>query len=580
MPHLNGHAQFQFSLFTISMNELLKRFTCFWGLFFWITALVFLCPDAGAVTVSDHHIGSRITADPTAIEGERIFFIRKRNVGGLLLGDIYSMKPDGSDVQRFSNLSDNYFVTELPQISRDGRSLAFISNFESWKSAFYTDAFIVDLRTGLFRRVTGYELKTAAGNFGTVTVQVEDPKGWAISPSAIRISHKGCSNFVSGNAAVLTVPANENIWVKAELAKAKGDLKVVNVQTGGNVELKLNLEAGSLSAEHVFPSNDGSLLAVSTNNENINFPFYTIALWNTHEYEMFAEVTGQRLGGDTWPAYSPDGSMLAFCTGQHTLNSLAVVPTANPETNPTILAHGSGFGIQAFCAQPAWSPDGSEIVFVYTAVVTSFLGTEIQSNLYKVAIDGGDPVQMTSYSGNEVVSRPSFSPDGNSIAFSLLKSYGDIFLLSDLINQTYDSDIYAIPSEEEALRKGRATPVALTSDGNSLDPSWGIVSSGVGISIPQIPVESFRLFQNYPNPFANATSIEYEVQELTHIKITVYDMLGRPVSVLVDRTEAAGHYRKSWDGKDFSGKPVPAGSYIYKTEADGHSVTRKMILKR
>jgi Tol biopolymer transport system component len=55
------------------------------------------------------------------------------------------------------------------------------------------------------------------------------------------------------------------------------------------------------------------------------------------------------------------------------------------------------------------------------------MGTEIQSNLYKVSMDGGDPVPVTSFSGNVVVSKPSFSPDGNSIAFSLLKSSGEIF---------------------------------------------------------------------------------------------------------------------------------------------------------
>ena len=558
----------------------MKQVTFLRGLSFYITTLIFLCPNLEATTAFNPSPGSKTASDLTVIEGERIFFIRKRNVEGLLLGDIYSMKPDGSDVQQLTNFSDNFFVTEQPQISGDGRSLAFISNYESWKSAFYTDAFIVDLKNGFFKRVTGYEQKTPVVDFGTVNVTVEDPQNWAISPSAIRISYKGCSNFITGNSAVLTVPANEDIWVKAELAKAKGDLKVVRVQTGGNVELKLNLEAGSLSAEHVFPSNDGSLLAVATNNENVTFPFFTIAIWGTNETEMLAEVAGQRLGGDTYPAISPDGSMLAFCTGQHTLNSLAIVPTDNLNATPTVLAQGSGFGIQAFCAQPTWSPDGSEIVFVYTVLATSYMGTEIQSNLYKVSINGGDPVQVTSFSGSEVVSKPSFSPDGNSIAFSLLKSSGDIFLLSDLINNRYTSDIYAIPSNQKSLSKGAATPVALTNDGNSIDPSWGFVNTGVGVSEHRMPVESFQLFQNYPNPFNSATNIEYEIQKLTDVTIAVYDLLGRLVTVLIDETQAAGHYKTSWYGKDFYGNLVPGGIYIYKITADGLSSSRRMVLKR
>ncbi len=113
----------------------MKQITYSWGLFIFITTFILITSNLGAIVT----------------EGERIFFIRKRNVSGLWLGDIYSMKPDGSDVQRITNFSDKFFVTELPQISRDGQSLAFISNYESWKSAFYADAFMIDLQTGKFR---------------------------------------------------------------------------------------------------------------------------------------------------------------------------------------------------------------------------------------------------------------------------------------------------------------------------------------------------------------------------------------------------------------------------------------------
>ena len=69
------------------------------------------------------------------------------------------MKPDGTDVEQFSYFSNQYFVTEMPKLSKDGRMLTFISNFESWKSSFYTDAFVVDLATGIFKRISGFERK-------------------------------------------------------------------------------------------------------------------------------------------------------------------------------------------------------------------------------------------------------------------------------------------------------------------------------------------------------------------------------------------------------------------------------------
>jgi hypothetical protein len=295
---------------------------------------------------------------------------------------------------------------------------------------------------------------------------------------------------------------------------------------------------------------------------------------------MLAEVAGQRLGGDTHPAISPDGSMLAFCTGQHTLNSLAVIPMDKLEATPEILVQGSSFGVQAFCAQPTWSPDGSELAFVYTTLVTSLRGTEIQSNLYTVSTDGGDPIQISSFSGNEIVSRPSFSPDGTSLAFSLLKSSGEVFLLSDIINFTYTSDIYAISTKKSTVAKGKSAPVALTSDGKSIDPSWGLVKNTVGLPEWQESGSLFALYQNYPNPFNSTTHLDYRLEEPTHVRIEVYDMLGRLVCVLADQRKAEGRHQLSWSGQDMFGRLVPEGMYVCTMKVPGLSFSRRMVLQR
>ena len=181
------------------------------------------------------------------------------------------MNPSGGDVQKLTNFSDGYYVTELPELSRDGRKLTFISNYEGWKSAFYTDVFMIDLPTASVKRITGFEKTSPITS--RATVNVTDSLNWAVSPSAIRISYSGCTNFIASNSATLTVPANEDIWIKAELAREKGDLKVIKVPAGGNMNVQMDLKAGSISAESCDLSMNNNQLVVSTNSENYNFPF-------------------------------------------------------------------------------------------------------------------------------------------------------------------------------------------------------------------------------------------------------------------------------------------------------------------
>jgi hypothetical protein len=84
---------------------------------------------------------------------------------------------------------------------------------------------------------------------------------------------------------------------------------------------------------------------------------------------------------------------------------------------------------------------------------------------------------------------------------------------------------------------------------------------------------AFTLFQNYPNPFNPTTKIRYQIPELSKVKLTVYDVLGREVTTLVNEEKPAGVYEVEFDGAN-----LPSGVYFYRIEAEKYSETKKFIL--
>ena len=86
-------------------------------------------------------------------------------------------------------------------------------------------------------------------------------------------------------------------------------------------------------------------------------------------------------------------------------------------------------------------------------------------------------------------------------------------------------------------------------------------------------MSDFKLRQNYPNPFNPRTDITYIIPEQTHVKLTVFDLLGRVVTDLVDEEKPAGEYNVEWDASGLS-----SGIYFYRLRSDDFVKTKKMVL--
>jgi photosystem II stability/assembly factor-like uncharacterized protein len=87
-----------------------------------------------------------------------------------------------------------------------------------------------------------------------------------------------------------------------------------------------------------------------------------------------------------------------------------------------------------------------------------------------------------------------------------------------------------------------------------------------------VPSET-KLQQNYPNPFNPQTKIRFSIMSTQHTTLTVYDILGRRVAVLVDEKKAPGRYEVAFDGARLA-----SGMYIYRLTAGPYVETRKMLL--
>jgi hypothetical protein len=89
-----------------------------------------------------------------------------------------------------------------------------------------------------------------------------------------------------------------------------------------------------------------------------------------------------------------------------------------------------------------------------------------------------------------------------------------------------------------------------------------------------VPVE-YGLDQNYPNPFNPATKIGFRIAEAGPVKLQVFDLLGREVSVLVNEQKDAGSYEVTFDASG-----LPSGMYVYKLTAGSYVDARKLLLVR
>lgn len=104
--------------------------------------------------------------------------------------------------------------------------------------------------------------------------------------------------------------------------------------------------------------------------------------------------------------------------------------------------------------------------------------------------------------------------------------------------------------------------------GVDISPATGTGNPGI-VNTPK----EYKLCQNYPNPFNPFTRIGYEIPKNSFVKLSVFDALGREVSVLVNGFVNAGLHEA-----EFNAENISSGVYFYRLETGSFTSTKQMVI--
>jgi len=137
--------------------------------------------------------------------------------------------------------------------------------------------------------------------------------------------------------------------------------------------------------------------------------------------------------------------------------------------------------------------------------------------------------------------------------------------LGNYPNTIWDSDSFTF----EKLSTGDGELVKdWENTGESFEAWFAVLDEAL---VPEV----YTLAQNYPNPFNPLTTMSFGLPQAGQVKLTVYDLLGRQVALLVNGHRDAGLHEVTWDAGSLA-----SGVYLYRIEAGDFTSVKKMVLMK
>jgi flagellar hook capping protein FlgD len=264
---------------------------------------------------------------------------------------------------------------------------------------------------------------------------------------------------------------------------------------------------------------------------------------------------------------------------QGVANGVAVCSAANTQLRPQIVSDLAGGAVIAWGDLRSGTSSDIYAQRINAAIAPQWLPA--------------DGVALCTNPANQVVT--ALVSDGASGAIAVWSDYRFTFAEEDVFTRRISATGVPQGAADGAavcIQPGRQVGATMISDGVGgaflawqdlrSGTSWDIYAHRIGPSGPlEVPVAEARgglwLGPAFPNPAPGNTTFRFRLPDRMRVALTIYDLQGRRVRELIGGTLESGPGSAQWDGRDESGQIAPGGVYVAMLEAGGKSVSRKLI---
>lgn len=236
-----------------------------------------------------------------------------------------------------------------------------------------------------------------------------------------------------------------------------------------------------------------------------------------------------------------------YDAGSHIVSVLAIDGDVPPAAN---------IWVDTFFVDPV--PDGPQAIIVPLDGDTVYAAPVVFTWLSLPTADSGYEMQVDTAQ----------TFDSDILFVETLRSRTDTSLQVQVIpNETY---YWRLASRSYCGQSGYSEP-------------WHFFTSwtGVGEENDELTTpERFALLQNHPNPFNPETEITYFLPRSCEVTLTIYNVRGQKVRLLVNESQSPGSRWVKWDGRNDQGRGLTSGVYFYRIQAGDFVQCKKMVLMK